>query len=94
MVYIITYDLRKADRNYDDLTKGIQSFGIWWHQTGSVWLIVTSKSTAEVRDYLRQFIDSNDLLFVGQLQRKWAAVGFTKDEYDWLKSLSDTVWDN
>ncbi len=94
MVYIIAYDLKKPDRNYDELTKGIQSFGTWWHQTGSVWLIVTSKSTTEVRDYLRQFIDTNDQLFVGRLHRNWAAVGFTNEEYDWLKSLPDTSWNN
>lgn len=94
MVYIVTYDLRKQERNYDELTKGLQSFGTWWHQTGSVWLIVTVKSSAEIRDYLRQFIDGDDQLFVGQLQKNWAAVGFTKEEYDWLKSLPETSWNN
>ncbi len=55
---------------------------------------MTSKSTAEVRDYLRQFIDTNDQLFVGQLHRNWAAVGFTNEEYDWLISLPDTSWNS
>lgn len=92
MVYIVTYDLKKPIRNYEDLYKGLQSFGTWWHQTGSVWIIVTHKSAAEVRDYLRQFIDSNDKLFVGRLNRNWAASGFDRGEYDWLKSISDTSW--
>ena len=43
MVYCVSYDLKKPDRNYDDLIKELKSFGIWWHQTGSVWIIVTSK---------------------------------------------------
>ncbi len=94
MVYIVAYDLKKTDRNYDELIKGIESFGTWWHQTGSVWMIVTSKSTAEVRDYLKQFIGANDQLFVGRLQRNWAAVGFSNKEYDWLKSLPDVSWNS
>ena len=92
MVFIVTYDLKKPDRDYEDLVKGLKSFGTWWHQTGSAWLIVTNKSTLEVRDYLKQFIDSNDQLFVAQLQKNWAASGFTSKEYDWLKTLPDTSW--
>lgn len=94
MVYIVAYDLRKPDRNYDDLIKELTSFGIWWHQSGSVWLIVTSKTTAEVRDYLMQFIDSNDKLFVSQIQNNWAAAGFTEDEYRWMKSIPEASWNS
>lgn len=92
MVYFVTYDLRAPERNYEDLIRGLESFGKWWHQTGSCWLIVTSKSTVEVRDYLMQFIDSNDKLFVIQVIRNWAGIGFTENEYMWLRSLPDTAW--
>ncbi len=94
MVYCVSYDLRKPDRNYDDLIKELKSFGIWWHQTGSVWIIVTSKTTAEVRDYLMQFIDSNDKLFVIQLNKNWAAFGFDDQEYKWMKTIPDTSWNS
>lgn len=63
-VYCITYDLIKPDRNYEKLTEAIQSYGTWWHQTGSVWLIVTEQDASIVRDFLMQFIDNNDKLFV------------------------------
>ena len=92
MVYFITYNLKKPSRFYNDFITSLKSFGTWWHQTDSTWLIVTSKSTSEVRDYLKQFIDSNDQLFVSQLQRNWAATGFTKEEYNWLKTIPDTLW--
>lgn len=94
MVYLVSYDLRKPDRNYDDLIKELKSFGTWWHQTGSVWVIVTSKTTAEVRDYLMQFIDKNDKLFVAQIHKNWAAVGFSSDEYNWMKSIPDASWNS
>lgn len=92
MVYIVAYDLKNLKRNYDDLIKELQSFGTWWHQTGSMWIIVTSKTTSEVRDYLAQFIDSSDKLFVAQIRKNWAAVGFSSEEYDWMKSIPDTSW--
>ncbi len=94
MVYIVSYDLKKPDRNYEDLTNGLKSFGTWWHQTGSVWVIVTSKTTADVRDYLRQFMDANDKLFVVQLQKNGAAVGFSTDEYNWIKNIPETLWNS
>lgn len=94
MVYLVAYDLKKPDRNYDDLISGLKSFGTWWHQTGSVWVIVTSKTTADVRDYLRQFMDSNDKLFVVQIQKNWAAVGFSTDEYNWIKNIPETSWNS
>lgn len=94
MVYVVAYDLRKPDRNYEDLIKELKSFGTWWHQTGSVWIIVTSKTTVEVRDYLKQFIDSNDKLFVSQISKNWAATGFSEQEYNWIKSIPDASWNN
>ena len=94
MVYIVSYDLRKPERNYEDLIKELKSFGTWWHQTGSVWIIVTSKTTVEVRDYLKQFVDSNDKLFVAQINKNWAATGFTEQEYNWIKTIPDASWTN
>lgn len=94
MVYLVSYDLKKPDRNYDDLIKEIKSFGTWWHQTGSVWVIVTSKTTAEVRDYLMRFIDSNDRLFVVQIMKNWAAVGFSAEEYNWMKNIPESSWNS
>lgn len=94
MVYCVSYDLKNPNRNYDDLIKELKSFGTWWHQTGAVWIIVTSKTTAEVRDYLMQFIDANDKLFVVQVNKNWAAVGFKEQEYNWMKSIPDASWNS
>lgn len=86
-LYSITYDLTNPGRDYETLTGAIKNYGYWWHQTGSVWVIYANNtSTAIIRDYLKQFIDRNDKLFVAKLTGEWAAVGFTQEEYDWLKS--------
>lgn len=61
--YIITYDLRKF-RNYDALYNAIKSYGTWGKITESTWAIVTYQNTAQIRDYLLNFIDNDDRLFV------------------------------
>lgn len=83
-LYLISYDLRNPDRNYEELYSGIKSFGYWWHQSGSVWMLVSDKSSTDVRNYLSQYIDKNDKLFVAQIINNWAGIGFKKEEYDWL----------
>lgn len=93
MVYCISYDLRKSGRNYESLYEAIKSYGTWWHQTGSVWFVVSSDTAANIRDRLNEQIDSNDKLFVIALQKRWAGVGFSQREYEWLKSIPDVDWD-
>jgi len=85
-VYCISYDLKKTDCNYAKLTEAIKSFGKWWHQTGSVWLIVSNQDASVIRDYLMQFIDTDDKLFVIRVVKSWAGIGFSKEEYDWIKN--------
>lgn len=50
MVYSISYDLHFAKSEYNDLYDGIKAYGVWWHQTESVWFVNTEKSAKEVRD--------------------------------------------
>lgn len=92
MVYCISYDLRTPGRDYNSLIEAIKAYEVWWHQTGSVWIIVTSRSAAVIRDELMRHIDQNDKLFVVALKKEWAAVGFSEEEYNWMKSISDRNW--
>ena len=92
MVYCISYDLKTPGRDYNTLTQTIKTYGAWWHQTGSVWLIVSSKTAASIRDELMRHIDRNDKLFVSALKKEWAGVGFNSDEYNWMKAIPDSNW--
>ncbi len=92
MVYCISYDLRNPGRDYNSLTEAIRTYGYWWHQTGSVWLVATPKSAANVRDELMRHIDQNDKLFVVAIKKDWAGVGFSEEEYNWMKSIPDSNW--
>lgn len=86
-LYTISYDLSNPGRDYVSLSNAIESYGYWWHQTGSVWIIsANNTNTSEIRNFLSQFIDQNDRLFVARLSGEWAASGFTQEEYNWIKS--------
>lgn len=63
-IYCISYDLIAPNRNYNDLYSAIKSLGVWWHQTETVWFVKSAKSAVNIRDYLIQFIDNNDKMFV------------------------------
>jgi hypothetical protein len=81
--YIVSYDLRKQ-RNYDALYEAIKSYGTWAHILESLWAIVSSRTTSEVRDHLAKFIDSDDGLFVIKSGKEAAWVGVTCNN-EWLK---------
>lgn len=85
-VYCISYDLFRPNQEYEKLQEMIKSLGMWWHQTGSVWFVKTSKNIVDTRDCLRPFLDSNDKLFVMEVGKQWAGSGFSKEEYDWVRT--------
>lgn len=85
-LYCITYDLIK-DKDYSSLIDEIKKFPSWWHQTGSVWFVVSSESSVVIRERLKKMMDSDDKVFVIRINSNdWAGYGFSKEEYDWLKN--------
>lgn len=83
-VFCVSYDLISQGRNYEDLINAIKSYGIWWHQTESVWFIACDRNAVEIRDFLIPHIDNNDKLFVIEVKKNWGGKGFANNEYDWL----------
>lgn len=64
---IITYDLCKSGKNYDDLYEYIKSYAVWAHITESTWYISTEKTCTSIRDEIKKIIDSDDRIFVAEL---------------------------
>jgi hypothetical protein len=85
-VQLITYDLRKPGQNYTKLFAAIEAMGTWWHCLGSVWLVQTSLTSAQVRDILRPHMDANDSLLVAGLNGNWATLGIGGECADWLRT--------
>lgn len=90
MALIIGYDLNREGKNYAARSKSLldrikELFPTYWHHLDSTWFVVTSMTPKEVRDDLRQFLDANDELFVGTLQREAAWHGFSEKGAAWLQ---------
>jgi len=80
--YIISYDLVKPERDYDELYSAIKSFPRWGRLTESTWAIVTTKNHVAIRDDLKKHIDEDDRLIV-ILSGRAAA---------WTKILASDEW--
>jgi len=81
--YIISYDLVN-EGNYGELYNAIKSLGKWARVVESTWIVVSDKTCAEVRDYLLEFMDDDDRLFVITSSREsaWKNVRCSNE---WLK---------
>ncbi|MDI1224175.1 MULTISPECIES: hypothetical protein [Acinetobacter] len=82
--YLISYDLRKT-RNYEALYEAIKSFGTWGKINESTWIIGSYQSAVQIRDYLLNFIDSDDRLFIVKSDREAAWQNVMADN-QWLKN--------
>ena len=84
--YLVGYDLMKPGQDYSDLLDKLKSFGIWWHQLDSTWLVRTDLSAVSVRDELRKLMDINDKLLVINVSGDSAAwTGFNEAGSKWIK---------
>ncbi len=81
--YIITYDLVK-ERDYESLHEAIKQYSKWARVTESTWAVVTNKKASEIRDELRQVMDSDDRLFVVKsgVEAAWRN---SRCKNEWLK---------
>lgn len=83
--YLVSYDLVKPGKNYDDLITALKTYPNWWHHLGSTWCIVSPNTAAQIRDHLSQHIDQNDRLLVVRSAGEGAWQGFNPDGSKWLK---------
>lgn len=79
--FIITYDLR-FQRNYESLWNAIKTYNKWGKITESTWAIVTEQSASEIRNYLTQFIDNDDRLFIIK----------SGGEAAWKNAMANNAW--
>ena len=83
---LVGYDLNRPGQNYEELIKFLKAQTSWWHALDSTWIVVTPKSTAELRDEIKRFIDANDDVLVMDVQGDaWATFGLSKQANDWLR---------
>jgi hypothetical protein len=88
-IYMIGYDLHpKNGETYGELISALKTVGTtWWHCLDSTWLIISSKTSTQIRDELWKHMKSDDqLLVVAYAPHDSAWAGFSGNCQDWLKS--------
>jgi len=77
----LSYDLKKAGRNYNPLgrNKALGGVGCW----SRVWQFQSASTALQVRNHFQEFVDGNDGLLVMNVN-DWAALRLVKqpDHYD------------
>ncbi|KQX69243.1 hypothetical protein [Paenibacillus sp. Root444D2] len=86
----ICYDLNGFESGYDykRLISAIYSLGTVEKAQYSVWFLRTNKTHAQVRDYLNQFIDSNDSLLITEV----TAIATNLNVPSSVVSLANQTW--
>ncbi len=87
-VYMITYDLNAPGQDYGPLIKAIERY-THVKALKSAYFIDSTQDAGPIRDALMKLIDSNDMLFVMELKKHWAA-NRTATATEWLKSPART----
>jgi predicted transcriptional regulator len=62
--YVVSLELTNGLKNYSDLTKVLKSFRAKSVINESVWVLMTEQSAIELRDHLKQFLQSQDRIFI------------------------------
>jgi hypothetical protein len=89
MIHMVAYDLKTPNdtaENYEQIIGAIKSeFRSWCHIEQSVWLVDSEDSASAVRDSLKAYLHSGDVLFVAPLRGGWASWNFGDKRNEWLK---------
>ena len=83
MTILVTYDIKKAERDYKEFYEVLKKQGSWWHYISSTWLLDTEKAPEEVADAIRPYMDNSDSLFVVEITRNYS--GFLSEKaWAWM----------
>lgn len=79
---MIVYDLERRGEGYEPLLNALRKLGAL-HVLYSKWVLRTNSTAVQLRDYLQQFIDTNDLLLVVELTgvAAWTRLFVTNDQF-------------
>jgi hypothetical protein len=83
-VYLVTYQLNSPGQEYQDLYDAIEAYD-HINPINSVYFIDAEPGAPEVKDELKQYIDSNDSLIVIEVNSHWGMTGVSSDHGDWIR---------
>ena len=87
MVHVVAYYLKSPNdtgADYERIIGAIkQQYPTWAHLEQSVWLVETAQDAGEVRETLKPFLNSKDVLFVARLNGNWATWNAGDERNNW-----------
>ncbi len=83
-VYNVSYDLKKAGKDYKGLHEELKKTLNWNHLLGSTWLLSTTESATQIWERLKPHIDGDDRILIIQV---------INNANGWLDN-SDCIWLN
>ncbi len=87
MVYLITYDLKTPDGDYNSLYEEIKSIGANennCHPLESTWLIESDLSVEEIYTRIKSKLNEKDLIFVVNITQQKRQGWMPKIAWEWL----------
>ena len=79
---LISYDLDKPGQDYSRLIKALEGIGAE-RILYSGWILRRDNTPVQIRDYLKRFIDTNDMLLVVALtgEAAWTSLMVSDDSF-------------
>ncbi len=84
--YLITYDLKNINKNYDSLYLAIKGLGAWWHYLDSTWIIKTNMNSVQIWNILAPHITTMDRMLIIKIDSYDKYGWLPQDAWDWLNS--------
>lgn len=84
-LYLISYDLIKT-KDYAKLHEAIRNIGNHQRVLESNWVVLSTNTSVEIRDYCRRFMDNDDKIFVAKLNGESAWWNLSSQISNWLKN--------
>lgn len=85
MLYVVSYNLRRAKGRYEELFKALESSRSWWHYLDSTWLVVTHESANQLTKRLSSSLNKEDSLLVMQVVGSSHDGWLPQEAWDWIK---------
>lgn len=86
MVYMISYELRSAERDYASLSDAISRLGEARHCFQSTWVVDTPQECNAVRELVRAQLSPSDSVLVVQISRTGWSGWMPQDFWPWLQA--------
>lgn len=85
MIFLVSYDLKAPNRNYDDLYATLKTAKAWWHYLESTWLLYTDDGICEWQKKIKCVIDDNDSFIVIDITKQERNGWLPKKAWEWIR---------